>query len=245
MEENEILEIQSKINTKLDQIKTYTKELNDMKLKNDKIKLEINKKLENIQELQKIIGENLKNKKMENKYSKIVKESELITIEEQIQKEFLTIQSKVNENLKDKYKVESIERLLEQEKKLNITYITIQKLDIREEFYLKFKIKEGNNLCENLNKLSKIGKLNYYNLKSCGPCITFRLTSESIFEEIKNNSCKIWNISSSNCLYDDTFNSMELVLYENIQKYFTYFQPNDSTLPEGYAVFYLIEKLKD
>ena len=28
-----------------------------MKLKNDKIKLEINKKLENIQELQKIIGE--------------------------------------------------------------------------------------------------------------------------------------------------------------------------------------------
>ena len=57
MEENEILEIQSKINTKLDQIKTYTKELNDMKLKNDKIKLEINKKLENIQELQKIIGE--------------------------------------------------------------------------------------------------------------------------------------------------------------------------------------------
>ena len=76
MEENEILEIQSKINTKLDQIKTYTKELNDMKLKNDKIKLEINKKLENIQELQKIIGENLKNKKMENKYSKIVKESE-------------------------------------------------------------------------------------------------------------------------------------------------------------------------
>ena len=51
MEENEILEIQSKINTKLDQIKTYTKELNDMKLKNDKIKLEINKKLENIQEL--------------------------------------------------------------------------------------------------------------------------------------------------------------------------------------------------
>ena len=58
MEENEILEIQSKINTKLDQIKTYTKELNDMKLKNDKIKLEINKKLDNIQELQKIIGEN-------------------------------------------------------------------------------------------------------------------------------------------------------------------------------------------
>ena len=217
-----------------------------MKLKNDKIKLEINKKLDNIQELQKIIGENLKNKKMENKYSKIVKESELITIEEQIQKEFLTIQSKVNENLKDKYKVESIERLLEQEKKLNITYITIQKLDIREEFYLKFKIKEGNNLCENSNKLSKIGKLNYYNLKSCGPCITFRLTSESIFEEIKNNSCKIWNISSSTyCLYEDTFNSMELVLYENIQKYFTYFQPNDSTLPEGYAVFYLIEKLKD
>ena len=145
MEENEILEIQSKINTKLDQIKTYTKELNDMKLKNDKIKLEINKKLENIQEMQKLIGENLKNKKMENKYSKIVKESELITIEKQIQKEFLTIQSKVNENLKDKYKVESIERLLEQEKKLNITYITIQKLDIREEFYLKFKIKEGNN----------------------------------------------------------------------------------------------------
>ena len=246
MEENEILEIQSKINTKLEQIKIYAKELNDMKLKNDKIKLEINKKLENIQEMQKLIGENLKNKKMENKYSKIVKESELITIEEQIQKEFLTIQSKVNENLKDKYKVESIERLLEQEKKLNITYITIQKLDIREEFYLKFKIKEGNNLCENLNKLSKIGKLNYYNLKSCGPCITFRLTSESIFEEIKNNSCKIWNISSSTYyLYDDTFNSMELVLYENIQKYFTYFQPNDSTLPEGYAVFYLIEKLKD
>ncbi len=246
MDENQILDIQSKINNQLEQITFYKKELASIKLKNDKIKVEINKKLENIQELQKNIGENIKNKNMGNKYSKRVKESELITIEEQIQKEFLTIQKKVNENLKDKYKVENIERLLEQEKKLKITYITIQKLDIKEEFYLKYKIKEGNNLCENLNKLSKIGKLNYYNLKSCGPCITFRLTSESIFEEIKNNSCKIWNLSSSTYyLYDDTFNSMELILYENIQKYFSYFQPNDSTLPEGYAIFYLIEKLKD
>ena len=246
MKENEIIDIQTKINNQLDQIKKYKKELNDIKLKNETLKKEINIKLEKIQELQKQIGDNLKDKKIDNKYSKIVKESELITIEEQIQKEFLTIQKKINENLKDKYKVESIERLLEQEKKLNISYITIQKLDIKEEFYLKHKIKEGNNLYENLNKLSKIGKLNYYNLKSCGPCITFRLTSESIFEEIKDNSCKIWNISSSTYyLYDDTFNSMELVLSENIQKYFSYFQPNDSTLNDGLAIFYLIEKLKD
>ena len=102
MDENQILDIQSKINNQLEQITFYKKKLDFIKLKNDKIKEEINKKLENIQELQKLIGENLKNKKMENKYSKIVKESELITIEEQIQKEFLTIQSKVNEKLKDK-----------------------------------------------------------------------------------------------------------------------------------------------
>ena len=94
MKENEIIDIQTKINNQLDQIKKYKKELNDIKFKNETLKKEINIKLEKIQELQKQIGDNLKDKKIDNKYSKIVKESELITIEEQIQKEFLTIQKK-------------------------------------------------------------------------------------------------------------------------------------------------------
>ena len=97
MKENEIIDIQTKINNQLDQIKKYKKELNDIKFKNETLKKEINIKLEKIQELQKQIGDNLKDKKIDNKYSKIVKESELITIEEQIQKEFLTIQKKINE----------------------------------------------------------------------------------------------------------------------------------------------------
>ena len=88
MKENEIIDIQTKINNQIDQIKKYKKELNDIKFKNETLKKEINIKLEKIQELQKQIGDNLKDKKIDNKYSKIVKESELITIEEQIQKEF-------------------------------------------------------------------------------------------------------------------------------------------------------------
>ena len=38
---------------------------------------------------------------------------------------------------------------------------------------------------------------------------------------------------------------MEVCLDENIQKYFSFYEPSDSTLPEGYVIFYLIVKLKD
>ena len=51
-----------------------------------------------IQKLQKKIGEKGITKKDDNKYANMAKESEMITLEEQIQKEFLTIQKKINEN---------------------------------------------------------------------------------------------------------------------------------------------------
>ena len=176
----------------------------------------------------------------------MAKESEMITLEEQIQKEFLNIQQKCNENLQDKYKVQHIERLIDQQKILNISYIIIKKLDIKEEFYNQYKIKEALNNYENLNKLSKNGKLNFGTLKFCGPNLIFRLTSDSLFKEIKEKCCQIWNLPPTTYyLYDDSFNSMEVALNENIQKYFSYSQPSDSTLPEGYEVFYLMEKLKE
>ena len=72
MKENEIIDIQTKINNQLDQIKKYKKELNDIKFKNETLKKEINIKLEKIQELQKQIGDNLKDKKIDNKYLSIL-----------------------------------------------------------------------------------------------------------------------------------------------------------------------------
>ncbi len=246
MEENQLIELEKEIKEKTDLANRLQKELNQTETKNDNLKEEVEKKLTEIQTLQKRIGEKGLTKKDDNKYANMAKESEMITLEEQIQKEFLNIQQKCNENLQDKYKVQHIERLIEQQKILTISYIIIKKLDIKEEFYNQYKIKEALNNYENLNKLSKNGKLNFATLKLCGPNLIFRLTSESLFKEIKEKCCQIWNLPPTTYyLYDDSFNSMEVALNENIQKYFSYSQPSDSTLPEGYAVFYLMEKLKE
>ena len=246
MEENQLIELEKEIKEKTDLVNRLQKELKQTETKNDNLKEEVEKKLSEIQKLQKKIGEKGITKKDDNKYANMAKESEMITLEEQIQKEFLNIQQKCNENLQDKYKVQHIERLIDQQKILTISYIIIKKLDIKEEFYKQYKIKEVLNNYENLNKLSKNGKLNFASLKLCGPNLIFRLTSGSQFKEIKTKCCEIWNLPPTTYyLYDDSFNSMEVALNENIQKYYSYSQPSDSTLPEGYAVFYLMEKLKE
>ena len=246
MEENQLIELEKEIKEKTDLVNRLQKELKQTETKNDNLKEEVENKLSYIQNLQKKIGEKGITKKDDNKYANMAKESEMITLEEQIQKEFLNIQQKCNENLQDKYKVQHIERLIDQQKILTISYIIIKKLDIKEEFYKQYKIKEVLNNYENLNKLSKNGKLNFASLKLCGPNLIFRLTSGSQFKEIKTKCCEIWNLPPTTYyLYDDSFNSMEVALNENIQKYYSYSQPSDSTLPEGYAVFYLMEKLKE
>ena len=246
MKEIQIAEIQNKIKEKIELSKNLEKELNQLREINGKVKENINKKTEEIQILQKKIGE-LKIKNNKKKIlSNNLKVTDFTNLEHQIEEEFLYIQKKISENLKDKYKVQNIERLIEQQRQLTISYISIKKLEISEEFYAKNNIKEGINAYENLNKLSKLGKLNYQNLKTCGPILTFRLTSNTLFNEIKEKACEILKISPHTYyLYDDSFNSMEVCLDENIQKYFSFYEPSDSTLPEGYVIFYLIVKLKD
>ncbi len=246
MKEIQIAEIQNKIKEKIELSKNLEKELIQLREINGKLNENINKKTEEIQTLQKKIGElkikNNKKKILSNNFKVL----DFTNLEHQIEEEFLSIQKKISENLKDKYKVQNIERLIEQQRQLTISYISIKKLEISEEFYAKNNIKEGINAYENLNKLSKLGKLNYQNLKTCGPILTFRLTSNTLFNEIKEKACEILKISPHTYyLYDDSFNSMEICLDENIQKYFSFYEPSDSTLPEGYVIFYLIVKLKD
>ncbi len=246
MKEIQIAEIQNKIKEKIELSKNLEKELIQLREINGKLNENINKKTEEIQTLQKKIGElkikNNKKKILSNNFKVL----DFTNLEHQIEEEFLSIQKKISENLKDKYKVQNIERLIEQQRQLTISYISIKKLEISEEFYAKNNIKEGINAYENLNKLSKLGKLNYQNLKTCGPILTFRLTSNTLFNEIKEKACEILKISPHTYyLYDDSFNSMEVCLDENIQKYFSFYEPSDSTLPEGYVIFYLIVKLKD
>ena len=246
MDENKKLELQKEIKEKTDLLNKLNKDLNLIKNENQEMEEKIEEKIKNIQYCQKILGEKGNTKFEGNNYSNKVKESEMVTLENQIQKEFNSIQKKCNENLQSKFKVQNIERLIEQQKNLTISYVIIKKLDIKEEFLSQFKIKEVQNNYENLYKLSKNEKLNFQSLKLCGPNLIFRLTTESKFKELKEKCCEIWNLSQTTYyLYDDTFNSMEVCLDENIQKYFLYSQPNDSTLPEGYAIFYLMEKLKD
>ena len=211
MKEIQIAEIQNKIKEKIELSKNLEKELNQLREINGKVKENINKKIEEIQTLQKKIGE-LKIKNNKKKIlSNNLKVTDFTNLEHQIEEEFLYIQKKISENLKDKYKVQNIERLIEQQRQLTISYISIKKLEISEEFYAKNNIKEGINTYENLNKLSKLGKLNYQNLKTCGPILTFRLTSNTLFNEIKEKACEILKISPHTYyLYDDSFNSMEV-----------------------------------
>lgn len=221
----------------------YEKELQQQNIKINDFREKIAKKVEEIQSLQKEIGAKSTAKHTET--NKMKKETTMITLEEQILKLFSKIQQQCQSNLQEKYKVKNIERLLSQQKELRITYIIIKKLEIKEEFYTKHKITEVQNLFENLKSLSKNGILNYSSLKECGPYLIFRLTSDSIFNDIKEKSCSIWGVPmKSFSLYDDTFNNMECTMDSKIQEYFSFYQPTDNTLPVGHACFYLVEKLK-
>jgi hypothetical protein len=169
MDENKKLELQKEIKEKTDLLNKLNKDLNLIKNENQEMEEKIEEKIKNIQYCQKILGEKGNTKFEGNNYSNKVKESEMVTLENQIQKEFNSIQKKCNENLQSKFKVQNIERLIEQQKNLTISYVIIKKLDIKEEFLSQFKIKEVQNNYENLYKLSKNEKLNFQSLKLCGP----------------------------------------------------------------------------
>ena len=205
MDEFNITELETNVKLKFEESEKLEKELKQITNKNKNLKNEIDKKSKEIIDLQKELGA-LKMPKEEKKMKNIGQESTKITLEEQITKNFKQIQEKINSNLQKKYKFQNIQYLINQQRNLNLSYLIIKKLDIREEFYNKFNIEESPNLYENLNELSKQNKLNYAALKSCGPYLIFKLTLESKFNEIKEKCCEYWNIPNSTYnLYDDTF----------------------------------------
>lgn len=102
MKEIQIAEIQNKIKEKIELSKNLEKELNQLREINGKVKENINKKTEEIQTLQKKIGE-LKIKNNKKKIlSNNLKVTDFTNLEHQIEEEFLYIQKKISENLKDK-----------------------------------------------------------------------------------------------------------------------------------------------
>lgn len=173
------------------------------------------------------------------------KKANLYVMEEHILKLFNSIQKNSNATLQEKYK-SHVEYLYNLEKEMKVSYILIKKLDIKEDFLRSHKLAESNSLFENLKNLSKIGRLNYYNLKPCGPVLMFRVNMSSTFDEIRRKSCDIWSINASTySLYDDSFNNLECCMDSNINDFFASYQPLDSTLEQGQVCFYLIEKLKN
>lgn len=245
MDDSESNDLEREANDKYNESIKLEKELKQIDMKIQNLRKEVQNKNKEIQKLQKEIGSQGLAKNKEIKQTNQAKETTMKTLDEQIQKLFKTIQEQCKADLFNKYKVQHIERLLINQKELKITYLIIKKLDIKEEFYNSFNITEVQNLYDNLKSLSRIGKLNYGSLKQCGPYLLFRLTDKSKFNEIKDKSCAVWGIPQRTySLYDDTFNNMEAAKDSNIQEYFTFYQPTDSTLPSGHAVFYLIEKLK-
>jgi hypothetical protein len=97
-----------------------------------------------------------------------------------------------------------------------------------------------------MKNLAKIGRLNYYNLKPCGPILMYRISLTSTFDEVIKKCCDIWNLShASYSLYDDSFNNLECCNDSKINDFFASYQPHDPTLGQGQIVFYLVEKLKN
>lgn len=93
--------------------------------------------------------------------------------------------------------------------------------------------------------MSKIGRLNYYFLKPCGPLMMFRINLTSTFEDVKKTCCEIWSLNPSTySIYDDAFNNLECCNNSLIHEFFNSYQPHDHTLKPGEICFYLVEKLK-
>lgn len=223
-------------------LKQEEMKLNELKEKiviyNEQIQL-LQNKLGNMDRMEKAKANAMKSKEEEQ-------DPTLITLQEQIAKLFAQIQMQCNSNLQEKYKRQSIEQLINQEIQLKVSYLIIKKLEIYEEFYIQNKIEENQNFYENLKALNQLNLLNYKTLKNCGPNLVFRLTENSRLSEIKERCCAIWKLEvNSYSLYDDSLANMECVQSADIQKYFSIFQPSDSTLPSGHVCFYLIEKIKN
>ena len=98
---------------------------------------------------------------------------------------------------------------------------------------------------ENLKNLSKIGRLNYANLKSCGPILLYRLNEDITFEQVKRKCADIWSINiATYSLYDDSFNNLECCSGSKIPEFFNSYQSHDNTFGPGQVCFYMIEKQK-
>ena len=96
-----------------------------------------------------------------------------------------------------------------------------------------------------MKSLSKIGKLNFAFLKTCGPILVFRIIESSTFDEIKKVSCETWNVNIGNySIYDDSFNNMDCCLNTKLTSFFSTYLPYDRSLKPGEVCFYLFEKLK-
>ncbi len=169
--------------------------------------------------------------------------SKMFTLEEEITKYFILIQNNCNSNLRDKYRINSIDALVSRQTEMKVTYIIIKKLDIPDEFLNKHRITDIN-VFENLKSLSKKGKLNYNTLKPCGPILMIRITTESSFLDLKKTACSIWNLSDvAYSLYDDSFNNLECNNSSFMTEFFSTYDTVDRTLDRGQVCFYLIEKL--
>ena len=237
--------INQALDEKRGQSQFLQKELKQLNQKLDKLNCEINAKTQKIQELQKQIQNSRPSLSQRNNHIQF-KDSNMITLRKQIHNLFCQIQHQCHSSQFDKYKEEHIEYLLNKERELNVYYIIVQKLDISEEFLAQHNIVDANNLYENLKALSKVGKLKYSSLKTCGPVLFYRLSEHSTFEQLKQKSYDIWGIQSKTLsLYDDTFNNMEMIKDTSVQEYFSYYQPTDPSLPKGYVVLYLIDKLNN
>ena len=231
------------------QIENLKKDIKFIDNKTSNIEIEYEKKLNELEEIQKKINSheikrNIKLSTIETK--NFSGNLEKFKLEEQITEDFKEIQSKINLDLNSKYKSISIEKLLPLEKNLTVSHLIVKKLHINEEIYINNNLNEKTNLFENLNSIGKIGKLNYNEIKLCGPSLLFKLDSESTLKQIKIASCEIFQLDPEIYnLYDDSFDNLECVLDENIQQYYNYYTPFDQTLPPGQIIVYLIEKLKN
>ncbi len=96
---------------------------------------------------------------------------------------------------------------------------------------------------DNLKNLSRLGKLTYHNLKSCGPIMMFKINIDTTFDEILRKCIELWTNNSNFSLYDDSFNNLDCCGSCSINDFFFNYQPSDNSLKQGEVIFYMIEKL--
>lgn len=77
-------------------------------------------------------------------------------------------------------------------RKLNVNYIVVKKLEIREDWLLEKKVEISPEFFDNMKNLEKVGKLNYNSFKKLGSLIFFRVFEETNFKELKKKACEFW-----------------------------------------------------